>query len=70
MGYWKCKECGVEVFEVKTKAREIISKMDENGLAVEVVHKDKVAFEQATIYRCDGCGTEDYYLEEIAEWEE
>ncbi len=67
---WKCKECGTEVFEVKIKVREIISKMNENGVAVEVVYKDKVASEQDTIYRCDGCGMEDSNLEDIAEWEE
>ncbi len=70
MGKWKCKECGTEVFEVKIKVRETISKMNENGVAVEVVYKDKVASEYATIYRCDGCGIEDSYLEDIAEWME
>lgn len=67
---WACKECGTEVFEVKIKVRETISKMNENGAAVEVVYKDKVESEYATIYRCDGCGIEDSYLEDIAEWED
>lgn len=70
MGKWICKECGVEVFEVTTKGREIISKLNKNGVAIEVVHKDKTETEISTMYRCDGCGIEDFSIENMAEWEE
>lgn len=67
---WICKECGTEVFEVKTRIKEVISSINKNGIADKIVYRDKVSQEGDTFYRCDGCGNTDQFLEEIAEWEE
>lgn len=67
---WRCKECGTEVFEVKTRIKEVISSINKNGIADKVVHKDKISQEGDTFYRCDGCMAENEYLNDIAEWVE
>lgn len=67
---WRCKECGEEVFEVKTKIKEVISSINRKGIADKIVYRDKVSQEGDTFYRCDGCGATDQFLDEIAVWVE
>lgn len=67
---WICKECGSEVFEVKTRVKEVISSINKNGVAEKIVYQDKISSEGDTFYRCDGCGEENNFLDDIAEWED
>lgn len=67
---WSCKSCGGEVFEVQTKSKESVYKLDKDGYSYELVYKDKHSSSSNTSYRCDNCYNESDWLSDIAEWVE